>query len=164
MARAKLDEDASGARETLSAAQDDLPRGLEGLRENSAWAAPGPADRARAGARPGRAALTHHGAGEIEELPSQRLASAVEAAAYYVVAEAITNVAKYAQASHAKVAVRRSNGTATVTVRDDGVGGADPARGSGLRGLAARVEALNGRLEIDSQPDGGTVVTAQIPS
>jgi signal transduction histidine kinase len=101
---------------------------------------------------------------EIEELPSERLAAPVEAAAYYVVAEAITNVAKYARASHAKVAIRRANGTATVTIRDDGVGGADPGRGSGLRGLAARVEALNGRLEIDSPPEGGTRVTAEIPS
>jgi signal transduction histidine kinase len=60
--------------------------------------------------------------------------------------------------------VRRSNGTATVTVSDDGVGGAEPSRGSGLRGLAARVEALNGRLEIESPPQGGTRVTAEIPS
>ena len=81
-----------------------------------------------------------------------------------MVAEAITNVAKYAQASHATVAIRRSNGSATVTVRDDGVGGADPAGGSGLRGLAARVEALNGRLDIDSPPHGGTRITAEIPS
>jgi signal transduction histidine kinase len=164
MARAKLDEDASDARETLSAAQDDLTRGLEELREIARGLHP--------------VLLTERGLGpaldallsrttvpvEIEELPSQRLASPVEAAAYYVVAEAITNVAKYARASHAKVAVRRSNGTATVIVRDDGVGGADPARGSGLRGLAARVEALNGRLEIDSPPQGGTRVTAQIPA
>ena len=60
--------------------------------------------------------------------------------------------------------VRRSNGAATVTVRDDGVGGADPAGGSGLRGLAARVEALNGRLDVDSPPRGGTRITAEIPS
>ena len=101
---------------------------------------------------------------EIEELPEERLAGAVEAAAYYVVAEAITNVAKYAQASHATVAIRRSNGSATVTVRDDGVGGADPAGGSGLRGLAARVEALNGRLDVDSPPQAGTRIRAEIPS
>jgi signal transduction histidine kinase len=163
MARAKLDEDAPGARETLSAAQDDLTRGLEELREIARGLHP--------------VLLTERGLGpaldallsrapvpvEIEELPSERLAAPVEAAAYYVVAEAITNVAKYAGASHASVAIRRSNGTATVTVRDDGVGGADPTRGSGLRGLAARVEALNGRLEIDSPPEGGTRVTAEIP-
>ena len=91
------------------------------------------------------------------------LAAPVEAAVYYVVAESITNVAKYAHASSATVSVARSNGAATVTVSDDGVGGADPAGGSGLRGLAARVEALNGRLDVDSPPGGGTRITAEIP-
>jgi signal transduction histidine kinase len=164
MARSKLEDDPPAARETLSAAQDDLTRGLEELREIARGLHP--------------VLLTERGLGpaldallsrttvpvEIEELPDERLDGPVEAAAYYVVAEAITNVAKYAGASHATVAVRRSNGTATVTVSDDGVGGAEPSRGSGLRGLAARVEALNGRLEIESPPQGGTRVTAEIPS
>jgi signal transduction histidine kinase len=79
------------------------------------------------------------------------------------VAEAITNVAKYAEASHATVSITQSNGNATVTVSDDGVGGADPSVGSGLRGLAARVEALNGRLRVDSPPERGTRITAEIP-
>ena len=87
---------------------------------------------------------------EIEEVPDERLAGPVEAAAYYVVAEAMTNVAKYAHASHATVSVRRSNGPATVTVADDGVGGADPALGTGLRGLADRVAALDGHLDVES--------------
>ena len=89
--------------------------------------------------------------------PSERLAAPVEAAAYYVVAEAITNVAQV-RARVARDRRRRAarNGCATVTVCDDGVGGADPAGGSGLRGLAARVEALNGRLDVDSPPHGGT--------
>ena len=78
-------------------------------------------------------------------------------------AEAITNVAKYAQASGATVSINRSNGVATVIVADDGVGGADPSGGSGLRGLAARVEALNGRLDVESPPGGGTRITAEIP-
>ena len=100
---------------------------------------------------------------EITELPDERLAGPVEAAAYYVVAEAITNVAKYAHASRATVSVRRSNGLATITVSDDGVGGADPALGTGLRGLADRVEALNGRLDVESPPIGGTRISAEIP-
>jgi signal transduction histidine kinase len=100
---------------------------------------------------------------EIETLPDERLAAPIEAAAYYVVAESVTNVAKYAHASSATVSIARSNGAATVTVSDDGVGGADPAAGSGLRGLAARVEALNGRLEIDSPRGGGTRIRAEIP-
>ena len=88
----------------------------------------------------------------------------MEAAAYYVVAEAITNVAKYAQASSVSVSVRRSNGYATVVVTDDGVGGADPALGTGLRGLADRLEALDGHLEVDSPAARGTCISAEIPS
>jgi signal transduction histidine kinase len=100
---------------------------------------------------------------EVTALPDERLAAPVEAAAYYVVAEAITNVAKYAHASSATVSIGRANATATVTVADDGIGGANPASGTGLRGLAARVEALNGRLDVDSPRGGGTRITAEIP-
>jgi signal transduction histidine kinase len=100
---------------------------------------------------------------DITELPDGRLPAPVEAAAYYVVAEAITNVGKYAHASGATVSISRTNGAAMVSVTDDGVGGADPAGGSGLRGLAARVEALNGHLEVDSAPGRGTHITAEIP-
>jgi signal transduction histidine kinase len=100
---------------------------------------------------------------EITELPEQRLASPVEAAAYYVVAEAITNVTKYARASHVTVSVRRSRECATVTVSDDGVGGADAAHGSGLRGLADRIEALEGQFYLDSPPEHGTRISAEIP-
>ena len=89
---------------------------------------------------------------ELTELPDERLSGPVEAAAYYVVAEAVTNVAKYARASHVTVSVRRSNGNATVEVADDGIGGADASRGTGLRGLADRLEALDGHLEVDSPP------------
>ena len=96
-------------------------------------------------------------------LPEERLTAPVEAAAYYVVAEAVTNVGQYAAASHATVSIGRSNGSAMVVVSDDGIGGADPARGSGLRGLAARVEALNGHLNVESPPGRGTRITAEIP-
>jgi signal transduction histidine kinase len=164
IADTRFDEDPATAREALAAAQDELALGLEELRELARGLHP--------------VLLTERGLGpaldallarmpvpvEIEELPEERLAPPVEAAAYYVVAEAITNVAKYAQASHATVAVRRANGTATVIVRDDGIGGAEPSRGSGLRGLAARVEALNGRLQVDSPPRRGTRIRAEIPS
>ena len=70
---------------------------------------------------------------------------------------------KYAEASHASVTVERSNGHAVVEVRDDGIGGADPGRGSGLRGLADRVAALDGRLELESPPGEGTLLRAEIP-
>jgi signal transduction histidine kinase len=92
-----------------------------------------------------------------------RLPEPVEAAAYYVVSEALANIAKYANASGATVRVSRNDGRAVVEVEDDGVGGADPSRGSGLRGLADRVEALDGRLEIESARGRGTTVRAEIP-
>jgi PAS domain S-box-containing protein len=93
----------------------------------------------------------------------ERLPQPVEAAAYYVVAEALTNVAKYASASVVSVDVARANGTARIEVRDDGVGGAAAEGGSGLRGLADRVEALGGRLELDSPVGAGTTLRAEIP-
>ena len=94
----------------------------------------------------------------------ERLPPAVEAAAYFVVMEALTNVAKYASATAAEVTVQRTDGHVVIDVTDDGVGGADPAGGSGLAGLADRVAALGGRLEIESPPGGGTVVRAQMPA
>jgi signal transduction histidine kinase len=100
---------------------------------------------------------------EIAELPAERLPPAVEAASYFVVAEALANMAKHAAATHATVEVRRVNGHARIVVRDDGSGGADPERGSGLRGLAYRVSALDGRLAVDSPEGEGTTVTAEIP-
>ena len=95
----------------------------------------------------------------LEERPPE----AVEVAAYYLVAESLTNVAKYAEASAATVAVMRENGELVVEVTDDGVGGADDEAGSGLRGLADRVEALDGRLLVWSPHGGGTRVRAEIP-
>ena len=97
------------------------------------------------------------------DAPENELPRPVEAAAYYVVAEALANVAKYAGASGATVRICRENGRALVEVGDDGVGGADPAAGSGLRGLSDRVEALGGTLSIASPPGGGTRVSVEIP-
>ena len=91
------------------------------------------------------------------------LPAPVATALYYVVAEAITNVAKYAQASAATVAVRREGPDAVAEVADDGKGGADAAAGSGLLGLSDRVAALDGRLELESPPGEGTRVRASIP-
>jgi signal transduction histidine kinase len=95
--------------------------------------------------------------------PDGELPAPVEAAAYYVVSEALANVTKYAKASSVKVTVARSNGHALVEVADNGVGGADPSRGSGLSGLADRVASLSGRLAVDSPPGAGTRIRAEIP-
>jgi signal transduction histidine kinase len=92
-----------------------------------------------------------------------RLPERQEVAAYYVVAESLTNTAKYAHASSASVEVRHADGRLVVEVVDDGVGGADTRGGSGLRGLADRVEALGGRLRVWSPAGGGTRVEAEIP-
>jgi signal transduction histidine kinase len=100
---------------------------------------------------------------DVHELPGERLPTGVEAAAFYLVAEALTNVAKYAEASGASVRVRVEDNHLLVEVADDGVGGADASRGSGIRGLADRVEALDGQLDIDSPPGAGTRVSAAIP-
>ena len=122
------------------------------------------------------AILTHHGlAAAVDglaeraplpvdiDIPDDRFPAAVESAAYFVAAEALTNVAKYAQASAARVAARRVAGDLVLTVEDDGVGGARPAAGSGLAGLLDRVAALDGTLTVESPPHGGTRIRASIP-
>jgi signal transduction histidine kinase len=95
--------------------------------------------------------------------PSDRLPVVVEAAAYFVCSEALANVAKYAQASRVRCELLVADGRLTVTVSDDGVGDADPDRGSGLRGLADRVEALGGRLTVSSPAGERTTITADLP-
>lgn len=92
-----------------------------------------------------------------------RLPEALEVAAYYLVSESLANVGKYAHASSATVEVTRRATDVVVEVVDDGVGGADEERGSGLRGLADRVEALGGRLRVWSPVGGGTRIRAEMP-
>ena len=79
-------------------------------------------------------------------------------------AEALTNVAKYARAARVTIEARREPGRLVVAIADDGAGGADPSRGSGLRGLADRVEALGGRLSVESPPGAGTRLEAELPA
>jgi PAS domain S-box-containing protein len=100
---------------------------------------------------------------EVERAPDERLDPQIEAAIYYFVAEGLTNVAKYARARVASVRVVRVNGDVVAEVEDDGVGGADEAAGSGLRGLADRIEALEGTLYVQSPRGGPTVLRATIP-
>jgi signal transduction histidine kinase len=100
---------------------------------------------------------------DVEVELESRLPAAVEVAAFYVVAESLTNVAKYAHASRAFVRVASVDDAAVVEVRDDGVGGAEVGAGSGLRGLTDRLAALDGRTEIESPSGAGTLVRAIIP-
>jgi signal transduction histidine kinase len=92
----------------------------------------------------------------------ERFPPGIEASAYFVVAEALTNVVKHARAGRAEVTARVEHGMLRVRVRDDGVGGARP-EGSGLVGLGDRLAALDGRFQVDSPPGGGTLVAADIP-
>jgi signal transduction histidine kinase len=122
------------------------------------------------------ATLTEHGLGAaLRELatrsplpveiaaPAERFQAPVEAAVYFVCSEALANVAKYADATRVGIRVACEEERLTVEVADDGVGGADPSVGSGLRGLADRVEALGGRLRVESPPRSGTRVLAELP-
>jgi signal transduction histidine kinase len=96
------------------------------------------------------------------DVAAERLPAAIEASAYFIVAEALTNVVKHAHAKHATITARVEDGTLRVRVRDDGIGGAR-RDGSGLLGLADRLAVLNGRLRIESPAHGGTLVAADIP-
>jgi signal transduction histidine kinase len=122
-----------------------------------------PATLTRGGLRAGVGALASRMPVPVEvAIPADRLPAAIEATAYFVVAEALTNVAKHAGATSAAVAARIEDETLRVEVRDNGVGGARPD-GSGLQGLWDRLAALDGRLRIESPADGGTLVAATIP-
>jgi signal transduction histidine kinase len=122
-----------------------------------------PAALTHGGLRAGVDALASRMPVPVEiDVSVDRLPPAVEATAYFVVAEALTNVAKHSRAGHAEVTARIKEGTLGVQVRDDGVGGARPD-GTGLVGLADRVAALDGELGVESPADGGTLVAAAIP-
>jgi signal transduction histidine kinase len=163
LAESKLASDPEGARTILDETRRTLGAALQELRELSQGIHPG--ILTERGLGPALQELTYASPVPIElSVPLEsRLSEPVEAAAYYVVAESLTNVAKYASASAVSVTVDSRNGLALVEVRDDGVGGADPARGSGLRGLADRVEALGGRFAVESPPGKGTWLRAEIP-
>ena len=163
LAKTKLDDDPEEAARLLDEAQTELARATDELRELARGIHP--------------AVLSDRGLGAaIDALSSRcplpveldvrldgRLPRPVEAAAYFVVAEALTNLVRYAAAERASVAIVELEGELTVEVRDDGRGGADPD-GSGLRGLADRIAAFDGKLRIESPPGGGTAVRATIPT
>jgi len=161
--KSALRRDPSAAESLLTEADNELEQALSELRELARGIHPG--TLTTLGLEAALDALTSRAPVPIRvtRIPHERLPEPVEVAIYYLVAEAITNVAKYAQATQATVVVERSNGTATVTVTDDGVGGAEPGSGTGLVGLADRIEALGGRLNIESPRGAGTRLRAEIP-
>jgi PAS domain S-box-containing protein len=162
LAQARVDDDPEQADRLLGQASDELAQALEELRELARGIHPAVlSDRGLFAALEALVARTPL---PVElDLLHDRLPEPVEAAAYYVVSEALANVAKYAEASSVAVSIASVNGHAVVEIADDGLGGADPAKGSGLRGLVDRVEALDGRLQVESPPGQGTRIRVVIP-
>jgi signal transduction histidine kinase len=160
--QSRIREDPSTAEELATAASNELALSLDELRELARGIHPAVLDHgleaaleSLAARSPVRATVSYEADG--------RLPAPVELAAYFVASEALANIAKYAQATSAAIRVRRDGSRAVIAVADDGIGGADASAGSGLRGLADRVEALEGRLHVVSPPGAGTVVTAELP-
>jgi signal transduction histidine kinase len=164
-ASAKLDADPATAGKLIQSARRELELALEELRELARGLHP--AALTERGLEPALQLLAERAPFPVEvavTLPGRvDIPSGVQAAAYYLVSEALTNVAKYADASHARVSVESSESALKVEVSDDGRGGAVPAPGSGLSGLADRIEALAGTIEIDSPPGKGTRLSARLP-
>jgi signal transduction histidine kinase len=162
LARTQLPDDAPPAA-LLDGAIEELAVGLRELRELARGIHPAIlTDQGLDAAVRGLVARTPTPV-NVLAIPSHRLPPTVETAAYFVIAEALTNVAKYARAHSITVKVVHENGDAVVEVRDDGVGGADPSTGSGLRGLSERIAALDGELELDSPSGQGTTLRARLP-
>jgi signal transduction histidine kinase len=162
LARSKLDDDPAGAAQLLAASSDELEGATAELRELARGIHPAIlTDRGLATALEAlvnRAPLPV----ELDAELTRRPAPDIEAALYYVVSEALTNVTRHAAASRATVGLAEVGDQLVAEISDDGRGGADPS-GSGLRGLADRVAALNGALSVENRASGGTVVRARIP-
>jgi signal transduction histidine kinase len=164
LARERLGADSGDAAMLLDRSREELDLALSELRELARGIHPAVlADRgltAAVDALADRAPLPV----EVRDVPAERLPEHIELTAYFVISEALTNITKYAQANRAWVSVRQKNGRLLLEVGDDGVGGADVGRGTGLRGLADRLDAIEGRLYIESEPGRGTTVRATMPS
>jgi signal transduction histidine kinase len=161
MVESKLEDGSDAARE-LAAARSELDHALDELRELARGIHPSVlSDRGLEAALVG---LAHRSPVpvELDTDGCDRLPAPLQTTAYYVVAEGLTNAFRHARCDRVEVRVRADNGWATVDVRDDGVGGVDPATGSGLRGLADRVSALGGTLEIESPRGRGTTIRARM--
>jgi PAS domain S-box-containing protein len=163
LARARVDKDPGSAGPFLERVGQELTEASSELRELARGIHP--AVLTERGLAPAISALISRAPLPVDlvGLPEDRLPPATEATAYFTVAEALTNVAKYAEASHATVRMERENGIFAVEISDDGKGGAQAAPGSGLSGLADRVGAADGVLTVTSPPGDGTIVRAELP-
>jgi signal transduction histidine kinase len=163
LARSRLGEDLDpSAALSLDQASSDAKAALSELRELARGIHP--QILTEAGLGPAVESLAARSSVDIRvEIGAARFSSAVEGAAYFTISEALANVAKYAQANQAIVRAGRLDDVLLVEVADDGIGGADPATGTGLRGLADRLESVNGSLQIRSPLGEGTQLVARIP-
>jgi signal transduction histidine kinase len=160
--RRRIRTDPADAEQLVAEANDELARSLAELRELARGIHPAALDHGLDVALDSLAMRSAVPTTVAVE-PGPRLPEPVALAAYFVVSEALANTGKYAMASAAQVRVTRQDGHAVVEITDDGSGGADPALGTGLRGLADRVESLGGRFDVGGGPAGGTVVRAHLP-
>jgi signal transduction histidine kinase len=151
-----------GLAEQLRSAGEELSQSLEELRELARGIHPAVLNHGLEAALDSLASRSSVATTVAFDSP-ERLPEPVELAAYFVACEALANVAKYAQATQARVRVSRRDGLAVIEIADDGIGGADETAGTGLQGLADRVAALDGTLRVLSPPGAGTVVTAELP-
>jgi signal transduction histidine kinase len=152
-----------GLKEQLASVSDDVASVLDGLVETARGIHPAILSQGGLGAALRGLARRSAVPVKLDARIDGHVPDAVEVAAYYVAAEALTNVAKYARASVVHIDVTTHEGTLTLVVRDDGVGGADLSQGSGLVGLQDRVEALGGTITIDSSAGKGTCVVVTLP-
>jgi signal transduction histidine kinase len=162
MIRSDIRRDPDQAEQLAASASDELAHSLQELRELARGIHPATLDQGLASALESLAARSTVATAVSCDAP-EHVPRAVELAVYFVACEALANVGKYAEATTASLRLSRRAGGVAIEIADDGVGGADAAHGSGLHGLADRVEALNGRLLVTSPAGGGTVVTAELP-
>jgi signal transduction histidine kinase len=160
--KGRIQSDPATAEQLATSAGDELALSLAELRELARGIHPAVLEHGLAAALDSLAARASVPTKVLFET-SERLPEPVELAAYFVASEALANVAKYAHATTVSMRVWRIDGIASIEIADDGVGGADDTGGSGLRGLADRVEALEGHLRVSSPAGAGTVVTAELP-
>jgi signal transduction histidine kinase len=163
LAEARFKSDPDGAYQLIAQAREEAQQAVKELRELARGIHPAVLSDRGLGAALEALAARAPVPVDVSGVPEAPLPPAVEAAAYFVTAEALTNVAKYAQASEASVELALDDGHLRVEVHDDGVGGADPALGTGLRGLRDRVDALDGRFDVESPEGGGTTITVELP-
>ena len=162
LARTRLDADPDAGLRALDEVTTELAAATAELRELARGIHPAVLSDGGLGPALGALAARSTPKAKLVEAPDERLPGPVEATAYFVVAEALTNMTRYAEASNATVSAAVHGGSLVVVVNDDGKGGAG-GNGTGLRGLADRAAALGGRLSVDSPPGGGTTVRVSIP-